>query len=129
MLLAMGRRGDMPSAVARLNQAGTTPTVAVIVIGVVIGGLVLIGDVFITWSLSAFTVLIYYAITNMSALRLKPQERLFPRFIAWVGLGACLFLAFWVEIQIWLVGLGLIMVGLLWHIISMRLFGQPANQK
>jgi APA family basic amino acid/polyamine antiporter len=129
MLLAMGRRGDMPSAVARLNQAGTTPTVAVIVIGVVIGGLVLIGDVFITWSLSAFTVLIYYAITNMSALRLKPQERLFPRFIAWVGLGACLFLAFWVEIQIWLVGLGLIMVGLLWHIISRRLFGQPANQK
>lgn len=129
MMLAMGRRGDMPPAVARLNQAGTNPYVAVSAIGVFIGGLVLIGDVFITWSLSAFTVLIYYAITNLSALRLNPLERLFPRLIAWVGLAACLFLAFWVEIQIWLVGLGLIAVGLLWHIFSRRLFGQSTNQK
>ena len=61
VLLAMGRRGDMPSPVARLNQAGTTPTVAVVVVGVVIAGLVLVGNVKLTWSFSAFTVLIYYA--------------------------------------------------------------------
>jgi APA family basic amino acid/polyamine antiporter len=122
MLLAMGRRHDMPRAVARLNKAGTTPTVAVIVIGVVIGLLVLLGDVYVAWSFSAFTVLLYYAITNLSALQLGPQERLFPRAVAWVGLAACLFLAFWVEPRIWLVGLALIGVGLAWHVVAQRLY-------
>ncbi|RIK35791.1 MAG: amino acid permease [Chloroflexi bacterium] len=121
VLLAMGRRGDMPGAVARLNVAGTTPTVAVIVVGVAIAGLALIGNVRTTWSFSAFTVLIYYALTNLAALRLPPEERLYPRWIAWTGLAACLFLAFWVDWQIWLVGLGLIIVGLLWHLAAQRL--------
>jgi APA family basic amino acid/polyamine antiporter len=124
VLLAMGRRRDMPPAVARLNQASTTPPVAVTVMGIVVGLLVLIGDVRITWSFSAFTVLIYYALTNLAALQLKPEERLFPRYVAWVGLIACLFLAFWVEIEIWLVGLGIIVVGLIWQMIAQRAFKQ-----
>jgi APA family basic amino acid/polyamine antiporter len=122
VLLAMGRRNDMPPVVGRLNQAGSTPTAAVIVMGVFVGMLVLLGDVYVTWSFSAFTVLIYYALTNLSALRLKPEERLFPVHIAWIGLAACLFLAFWVEIWIWLLGLALIGVGLVWQMISQHLF-------
>lgn len=120
VLLAMGRRGDMPAAVARLNEAGTTPTVAVLVVGVAIAGLALIGNVKTTWSFSAFTVLIYYALTNLAALRLPPAARLYPRWIAWAGLAACLFLAFWVDWQIWLVGLSLIGVGLGWHWVAKR---------
>lgn len=115
VLLAMGRRRDMPPIVAALNASGTTPTTAVIIMGVAIAALVLIGNVRTTWAFSAFTVLIYYAITNLAALQLKPQERLFPRITAWLGLAACLFLAFWVEPSVWLVGLALIGVGLLWH--------------
>lgn len=130
MLLAMGRRGDMPRVVARLNKTSTTPTNAVIVVGVVIGGLVLVGDVYLTWSLSAFTVLIYYAITNLAALKLKASERLFPSVIGWVGLAASLFLAFWVETQIWVLGLLLILVGTGWHFILGRFFrpASPVNQ-
>lgn len=124
VLLAMGRRGDMPRAVARLNAAGTTPAVAVVVMGVVIGLLVLIGNVKTTWSFSAFTVLIYYALTNLAALQLSPRERLFPRVIPWIGLLACLFLAFWVEMAVWLVGLAIIGVGLVWHEAARRLGGE-----
>jgi hypothetical protein len=36
------------------------------------------------------------------------------------GLGACLGLAFWVETAIWLAGLGLIAVGLVWHTVAVR---------
>ncbi|MEQ8961060.1 MAG: APC family permease, partial [Coleofasciculus sp. C2-GNP5-27] len=61
VLLAMGRRRDMPRIVARLNAAGTTPYISVICIGVAIAALVLIGNVKTTWSFSAFTVLVYYA--------------------------------------------------------------------
>jgi APA family basic amino acid/polyamine antiporter len=38
--------------------------------GAVIAGLALLGNVKTTWSFSAFTVLIYYAITNLAALRM-----------------------------------------------------------
>ena len=48
-------------------------------------------------------------------LRLPPERRLYPRPIAWAGLAACAFLAFWVEPVYWLAGLGLIALGLLWH--------------
>ncbi len=121
VLLAMGRRNDMPAVTARINENNATPYVAVIIIGTFIGLLVLIGNVQTTWSFSAFTVLIYYSITNLSSLQLKPEERLYPKWIGYVGLGACLFLAFWVPVQIWLVGLGLIGAGLVWHAIAQQL--------
>lgn len=128
MLLAMGRRHDMPPATARLDAQNTTPYVAVVVVGAAIAALVLIGNVKTTWSFSAFTVLIYYAITNLAALRLNDKERLYPKWIAWVGLAACLFLAFWVEVQIWLVGLGMLGIGLVWHFIAQRVGTQPTKQ-
>jgi len=123
--LAMGRRGDMPIALAQLNCAGTTPTWAVWAVGVAISVLVLIGDVQLTWSFSAFTVLIYYALTNAAALRLPTSQRIFPTWVAWTGLAACLFLAFWVEPAIWLIGLGCIGLGLIWHAIARALY-RPA---
>ncbi|HAX75525.1 MAG TPA: amino acid permease [Cyanobacteria bacterium UBA11372] len=123
VLLAMGRRRDMPRIVARLNQTGTTPDVAVWVMGIAIASLVLIGNVKTTWSFSAFTVLIYYAITNLAAWRLPESDRLYPKWLALLGLAACLFLAFWVEQQIWLTGLSLIIAGLIWHFVVQRVIG------
>lgn len=120
VLLAMGRRGDMPAATARIDAAGTTPYVAVIVMGCVIGLLALTGSVKTTWSFSAFTVLIYYALTNLAALRLPIEARRFPRWIAVAGLVACLFLAVWVEPLVWASGLALLAVGLVWHWVRVR---------
>lgn len=115
--LAMGRRLDMPRVLARLNSAGTTPYVAVVVVEILIALLILIGDIKTTWSFSAFSILVYYAITNLAALQLASAQRLYPQWLAWVGLGSCLFLAFWVERQIWLTGLALIVAGLIWRAI------------
>ena len=114
VLLAMGRRGDMPKLFASVSASGS-PVPAIIAVGVAIGALALIGNVKTTWSFSAFTVLIYYAITNLAALRLPPGKRLYSPLIAWAGLAACLSLAFFVEREIWIAGLGLIAAGLVWH--------------
>lgn len=127
VLFAMGRRRDMPSIVARLNSSETTPYVAVMVMGGVIAALVLIGDVRITWSFSAFSVLVYYALTDLSALQIPDVDRLYPKWIAWIGLAACLFLAFWVEQQIWRVGLGLIAAGLVWRWVRQNLTADSAE--
>ena len=115
VLLAMGRRRDMPRIFARLNQEGTTPTPAVIAVSLIISVLVLIGNVKTTWSFSAFTVLIYYSITNLAAFSLPTQQRLYPKWLSLLGLSACVFLAFWVEAFVWQVGLALIIAGLIWH--------------
>lgn len=117
VLLAMSRRRDAPQILARLNRQQTTPYWAVLVVGGAIAFLVLLGNVKTTWSFSAFNVLIYYAITNLAALQLTKSERLYPQWVAWLGLASCLFLAFWVDSSIWQVGLELIVAGLIWHVI------------
>ncbi|HEX7040008.1 MAG TPA: APC family permease [Trueperaceae bacterium] len=108
VLLAMGRRGDAPRAFGRLDAGGTTPTAAVVAVGAAVALLALLGDVRTTWSFSAFTVLVYYAVTNLAALALPPAARTFPRAAAWLGLVGCLGLAFFVEARVWLVGVGLL---------------------
>lgn len=120
VLLAMGRRGDMPASFAALDREGKTPSTAVILTGMVIAALVLLGNMRVIWSFSAFTVLVYYAVTNLAALRLPPAERRYPRWIAALGLSGCLFLAFWVERSIWASGLAITGVGLIWHAVAGR---------
>jgi len=113
VLLAMGRRGDMPAATADVR-------VSVLVTGAVIAALAAVGSVKLAWSFSAFTVLVYYAITNACALRLPREHRLYPRAFAWGGLAACAFLAFFVEWPVWVTGLGVIGVGLAWRALSRK---------
>lgn len=110
--LAMGRRGDLPAVFSRLSTRHATPAAAVLAIGVIILGLVIVGSIKVAWSFSAFTVLIYYAITNLAAIRMPRAQRLYHPAIAWVGLAGCLGLAFWVEPRIWAVGLLLLGAGL-----------------
>ncbi|PPS42294.1 APC family permease [Chroococcidiopsis sp. TS-821] len=128
VLLAMGRRQDMPKFVAKMNSSRTNPYIAVLIMGTAIACLVLIGDVRTTWSFSAFSVLIYYAITDLSALQISDEDRLYPKWIAWVGLSACLFLAFWVEQRIWLVGVGLIIAGLIWNAVRKLILSYTDNE-
>lgn len=127
VLLAMGRRRDMPGPLARLDARGTTPWLAVLATGGIVAGIASVGSVRTTWSFSAFTVLVYYALTNLAALRIPSEHRRYPRWVAVAGLAACLFLAFWVEPAIWATGLGLIVLGLLWHLVARVLRARRAG--
>ena len=117
VLLAMARRRDAPRFLARIDAERASPVASVWTCGLLIGAIALIGDVRTTWSFSAFTVLVYYAITNLAALRLPAEHRLYPRWIPASGLIGCLGLAFWVERRVWLVGLALLAVGLAGHLL------------
>ncbi|MDX1691853.1 MAG: APC family permease [Acidimicrobiia bacterium] len=120
VLLAMGRRREMPSVLGRVDVRGTTPVPAVLVTAGTVGAIVLVGDVRATWEFSAFTVLGYYAITNAAALRLAPDDRRFPRWVSWAGLVACAFLAWWVDPTALAVGLGVIAAGWVWQSVALR---------
>ncbi len=110
--LAMGRRSDLPGALARVEGESGSPRIAVAAVGGGVFLLVLLGDVRTTWSFSAFTVLVYYGITNLAALRLPPGARRYPRWVAVLGLLGCAFLAFQVEPGIWVTGSVLLLGGI-----------------
>lgn len=99
VLLAMARRKEMPQALSVLTPSGESPKRAVWAIGVFIALLVSTGDITVTWSLSAFCVLIYYGTTNLAALKMPAQDQLYPRWISMVGLVGCLSLALFIDGQ------------------------------
>jgi basic amino acid/polyamine antiporter, APA family len=93
VVLAMARRKDLPSGLGHVEHG--SPRRAVIVTGIAIAGLALVGNVATTWTLSAFTVLLYYAVMNLCALRQPAAERRFPRAVSIAGLAFCVGLAVW----------------------------------
>ncbi|MCW2631394.1 MAG: amino acid permease-associated region, partial [Pseudonocardia sp.] len=62
-------------------------------------------------ALSACSVLVYYAVINAAALRLRPAERHWPRWTAWLGLALCLALAVLLPLQSVLITAGVLAVG------------------
>lgn len=91
--LAMARRTDIPRYFSQLTESHRTPRRAILLTAVTIALIALTGGIELAWTLSAFTVLIYYAVTNLTALRLPPENRIFPRFISVCGLIGCVALA------------------------------------
>jgi APA family basic amino acid/polyamine antiporter len=113
--LAMGRREDMPSGLAALDPRGE-PRAAIIVSSVLVAGLTLVGDIGLAWSFSAMTVLLYYGLTNLSALAVDRR-----RPTGWLGLASCVFLSFFVPLPVWLTGAGLIAAGVAWKVVYTKL--------
>lgn len=117
VVLAMGRRGDMPASLARVTPHTASPQAAVVAVGALIALLACAGSIRLAWSFSALTVLVYYAITNLAALKLPSQDRMYHKAFAWAGLLACVFLAYWVDAVAWCLGSAWLAAGLLWHCI------------
>lgn len=101
-ILAMGRRGDMPVILTRLNANRTTPYRAVVFVGILILAITSVGDLKLAWTFSALNVLIYYSITNLAALKIKGSDRFISRWISRVGFMGCLFLSLWIDSDMWL---------------------------
>jgi len=110
--LAMGRRGDLPAPLARLSGKDA-PQTAILACGILTAALALTGDFGLVWGFSAFTVLVYYGLTHLAALRLPEAARRQPRAIALAGLAGCLGLAAFAPPGAMLAGSGLLAAGLL----------------
>ncbi len=93
-VFAMAAERDLPAWLAAVHPTRRVPHRAELLVGAVTLGVVLAGGLVGAVAFSAFTVLLYYAVTNASALRLAPGERRGPRWLAGLGLLGCLALAF-----------------------------------
>ena len=119
VLFSMSRRNDVPAVFQNVHPKTGSPVASVWGSAGVIAALVSTGSVQFTWTFSAVTVLVYYAITNLAALRLKAQERRFPAWISAAGLAGCLFLTVWIDLSVWIPAGMVLVTGWIWHAVSL----------
>jgi APA family basic amino acid/polyamine antiporter len=93
MAFAMARGGDLPAALAAVHAGSGVPRRAVLLAGAVITGVALLGTLEWVVAAATFTILVYYAITNVAALRMPAARKLYPDWIAAGGLAGCVVLA------------------------------------
>jgi APA family basic amino acid/polyamine antiporter len=86
---AMAADGVLPRRLAAVSDRTAVPFVAVAAVGVAVFALVTVADLRGALRASSALVLLYYALTNASALRLGPDERRWPRAWAVLGLVGC----------------------------------------
>lgn len=91
--LAMARRRELPAWFDHVDGRRNLPLRAETTVVIVVGVLVSLLGLRSAIALSGTAVLTYYAITNASALTLRPEQRRWPRWIAAAGLVGCLALA------------------------------------
>ncbi len=105
--LAMARDRHLPRALAAVHPRFGSPHHAEVVVGVVVAVVAAVVDVRGAIGFSSFAVLLYYAITNASALTLG------AKVLPAAGLAGCLLLAFLLPLTSVLVGAGVVAVGAL----------------
>lgn len=72
VVLAMGRRHDLPPSLARVGNGG--PVIAIVVVAATVLIVATTGSMLTAWSGSAAAVLAYYAITNIAAARMSLRD-------------------------------------------------------
>ena len=120
MGFAMARRGDLPSFLERVHPRFGVPGRAVLVIGAVAAVVAATGTLRGVASAASFTILVYYGIANLCALRMPGRAKLFPDVVAWVGLVSCLVLALALSPATILAGLLVLAAGVTWRIAITR---------
>jgi len=117
---AMGRESDLPPSLARLG-AGENPWRSVAFVGAVSILVAAFAPFYVAVAVSSFGTLLYYTVTNLSALRLAKEQRMFPRALAVAGLVGCLLLAFALAPEEVGIGLAILLAGLVFRSLRLRL--------
>lgn len=111
MMFAMARRSDLPRVLEHTNSKYGVPDYGILLSGFVIVLLSIFGTLEWVVAAAAFTILLYYGIANIAALRLAAADKLYPKWIAILGLIFCLLLAASLRLTTILTGLGLLTIG------------------
>jgi basic amino acid/polyamine antiporter, APA family len=78
MLFAMGRRRDLPAALEHVHPRYGVPDRGIFVTGFFLILVALFGALQVIVAAASFTILLYYSITKLAALRMKREDKLIP---------------------------------------------------
>jgi len=93
------------------------PVNSVIATSAIVLVLVLLGNLVQVAALTSLTILIYYAVTNISALKLQPEKKRFPKVVAVAGLISCLGLAVFLPLEQWIWTILLLAIGIIYVVL------------
>jgi APA family basic amino acid/polyamine antiporter len=113
MVFAMGRRGDLPRRFAEVDPRHGVPRFAVLLVGCVAAAVALTGTLEGVARAASLTILVYYFIANLSALRMPVELRMFPAIVPGTGLVACALLALSLDLSAIAAGALILVCGLL----------------
>jgi APA family basic amino acid/polyamine antiporter len=118
MAYAMARRKDLPQALSRLHPKYGTPHLSIWIVGVTMILLVLFVDITKVVAISNFALLFYYTLANVSALRLKTHNRMYPKIVSVLGVTLCvalLIFTFYALPQAWIIGVATLAAGIIYY--------------
>jgi APA family basic amino acid/polyamine antiporter len=121
MAYAMARRGDLPRALAHVSARTAVPVRAILLIGAVAAVIAATGTLAGVAAAASFTILVYYGIANLAALRMPAELKRFSDLVPAVGLVACVLLAFALPVRTIAIGVGLLVAGFAGRALLLRL--------
>ncbi len=125
MMFAMARRRDLPAFLEHVTEKHAVPSYGIILTGMVIIFLAIFGTLQFVVSAAAFTILIYYGIANICALKLAKENKLYPKWVAILGLTFCIALAISLPPVTIVAGLIVLVVGFIARGIFRRISVSP----
>jgi APA family basic amino acid/polyamine antiporter len=93
LAFVMGRNGDLPGWIGRLDGRDRLPRRAMLAAGAFLLALAFLADLRPLLEASSLALLAYYWVMNLSALRLPADRRLYPSAVPIAGLAANLLVA------------------------------------
>lgn len=112
VVLAMGRRSDLPSSLSWIDSHSSSPRRALLGVTFAVGITIMFANFKLAWEFSALTILVYYALTNFCALRLSGGDRMFPVWFAFTGLTLTCLLALFISPKYWMAAIAVTFLGL-----------------
>jgi basic amino acid/polyamine antiporter, APA family len=111
MMLAMGRRHDLLPAFQRVHEKYRIPHLGIVVTGGIILLLTVLGNFDFILRSAAFTILLYYSITNIAAMKQPEAEQLYGKVVPVLGLIGGIVMAVSLPVRVIVTGLVLLAVG------------------
>lgn len=123
---AMARQSDIPRGFSVLGKE-KNPWRSVVLVGAVAMSVAAFAPFDVAVAVSSFGTLLYYIVANLSALRLKAEQRMFPRAVSVAGLVGCAALAFALAPLDVAVGLTILLAGLALRAVRVSVSDQRAD--
>src|SRR5690606_15996485 len=120
MMLAMGRRKDLMPILESVHPIHKVPHIGIFITGLIIAGLCIIGRFEFILASAAFTILLYYTITNLAALRQKKEFQRYGKAVPILGLTGCLLMAFSLNSDVITSGIILLICGFILRFVIIR---------
>jgi len=128
----MAREKVFPSILEKIHFKTKTPWIAVVVIMITSIGFTFIGDIVIVANITVFAIVITFAVINLAVIVLRYTEPDIERkfkvpinigkfpILPLFGVGISVYMAFQFEIEVVLVGIGIIGTGVVFYIFNKK---------